>query len=74
MQVLPRNETKHHFIKIAEICEVVGVSRKTVRKWVDEGILKSQKLPLSNHCRILRTDWDHFAKDHEIILKDVENV
>jgi excisionase family DNA binding protein len=59
----PANEQK--FVTTGDIALACGVSRPTVLRWIDKGLLKSYKLPLG-HNRVPLEEFTRFKKTLEL--------
>lgn len=57
----PRREIGFKFVTPNDIAEGCGVSKVTVLRWIEQGHLKSIKLP-SGHNRILIEEFERFKK------------
>jgi excisionase family DNA binding protein len=53
------------FYTTGEIAVACGVSSRTVSKWIDTGMLRGWKLPLSGTRRVLREDLVQFIRDNK---------
>lgn len=47
------------------IADVTGISVRTISKWIDDGIIKPMRLPLSDR-RVLRDDLLKFLKENDL--------
>ena len=52
------------FLTIKEVAEVLKVSQRTVRNWIDSGTLKASRFGLQ--YRVKKTDFDEFITQSEI--------
>jgi putative resolvase len=50
------------FVKLREICESLGVSRRTVLRWIYEGRLKAVKLGGGRLWRVRESDLQRFVE------------
>ena len=50
------------FLKLWEVCETIGVSRRTVLRWIYEGKLRAIKLGGGRLWRVRENDLRRFLK------------
>jgi excisionase family DNA binding protein len=54
------------FLKVSEVCEILGISRRTALRWIYEGKLKAVKLGGGRLWRIRESDLKRFIREgHE---------
>lgn len=51
-------------VTIADVAKVYGVDPRTVRKWIDAGLLPARRLPTSGRFLIKADDVDWFDAEH----------
>lgn len=62
-------EKKSKYVTVKQVAEYLEVSRQAVNKWINEGILKADRLP-SGRVKILRSDFLHYLKSHNIHIEN----
>lgn len=55
-----------------EVAKLFGFSAHLVRKWCDQGIIRSWKIPGSRHRRIEEKDLLAFAREHGLPTVEIE--
>jgi excisionase family DNA binding protein len=53
------------YISLDQIAKLTGVAPRTVRTWIDKGVLKGQRLPGSSHRKVRTDDYNRFAIQHD---------
>jgi len=53
-------------LTVGDIAEKLAVSRRTVSKWIDTGLLPGYRLPGSQHRRVQRHSLLDFLKHHDL--------
>lgn len=51
------------FVLIGEACRLAGVSEKTLRKWVDAGLVESPRVTATNLRAVNRADLLRFLRE-----------
>ena len=61
-QPTPDSKEPEPSYSVAAVAAAQGVSEKTVRKWIDKGILEAKKVPGVKQYRVTRSALDKFRK------------
>lgn len=60
---------EHKPLKVGEVASLCGVSTKTVKAWIDAGLLKGWRIPGSLHRRVDRDDLRVFLTNKGLHAK-----
>lgn len=66
-------KTDRDLFTTGQISRMYRVSPRTVSKWIDTGILRGYRLPMSKDRRVTRTNLVAFLKQYEIPLRGLED-
>lgn len=58
-------KTRSKYLSVIQVAEYLEVSKQAVNKWINEGIIKVDRLP-SGRIKILRTDFLQYLKTHNL--------
>ncbi len=52
-------------LSVAEVAEIIGVSKKLIQQWIDEGLLPAFRLgPQTRVIRVREADLEAFIQSH----------